>query len=906
MKRIATKAVAAAAMAGSTFFGQFSVVRAETTTTTWRQLLTGDARENVIEFTVPSESVALLQRKGFHVSKYDTRNLVSRFSDPTFLNCTNNAGLVPIAKFGPGIVGAALGADAPDLVAPTLDTALDAADVRSYRQCETDWLQRIDNARTDGKFEIIDAALGQIDTFDSEMTANFLDLQDRTHELQVSIGSNKLKIKTLQDALDKQGAVTIAAFNSLTDQARDNKRQLDKIVDAQEKARRELELRAQLEEKRQLVQGSAAALSLVAKLAFGKDPVAAARIDTGISSVAKITDSVLQLSSGVNMGAKLILSANMAGAALSIISMFGPQNSETAMMQQQLSAIKKDISELRQDMDERFDRIESMLINMTKYIDQRLATIDQRLTNIEDNLRNVNKTLDVLYKLTRESFNFLISQQFEESARECARPLRRAEFSADRAFDCVEASSRYARNGANKFAISSGSLFDLKADIDTAAGEGASLPPIEQVGYLDAVLREADQQKMLKNGYAVAVDDLVSPPDWATAVDNFSSFIARPEQFQAFKTGGIDSKKLVDNYKNDIVDIINIGEAARSSIEKMRRVGVEFALDRLSDKVSKLADLASNMVVQDIDKRDLSILSIGDLEYRAEMRSRQNTDFSPTVTGDWAYGILFSTTKYFYVQEGQQKSLRWEGQWRVSRFDDVQRTYDSRVPRARYESDWLNWYRDRYSSLLSGGALTHEYDRTIMDLRDRLPEVNDPYLEKQDVGHLTPTAKTDFFAAYSRITSLAPHELPPDIHPTNPSGALQNAILIISPDDDRKQQLQAACDDLSNMRSVVSAYAGLIRTSFTEQDAKWRIALSELPETAVEICGTLLKTPSESDTTNQNLAVKEFMVATIKNAMIPKIEALRSEFQKTDQTGGMDMIDTRLRGLRTFTRALMR
>ena len=830
----------AAIVATSVFFVQFSLARAETTTT-WRQILTGDARENIIEFTVPNDSVTFLQKHGFHVSKYESRNLVSRFSDEMFLHCTTNAGLAPIAKFGPGLVGSAVGAEVPALVEPTLDTALSEADIKSYRQCEADWLQRIDKARTEGKFEIIDVALGEIDTFDSEMTANVLDIQDRTHELEVSIGTQKLQVKNLQDLLEKQGTVAIAAFNSLTTQAADNKRQLDLIVDAQEKARHSLELRAQLEEKRQIVQGSAAALSIVAKLAFGKDPVAAARIDTGISSVAKITDSVLQLSSGVNAGAKILLSANMAGAALSIISMFGPQNSETAMMQQQLSAIKKDISELRQDMDERFDRIEGMLINMTKYIDQRLDTIDERLKNIEDNLRNVNQTLDVLYKITRESFNFLISQEFEESARECARPLRRSDFSADAAFDCIAASSRYARNGANKFAISSGSLFDLKADIDTAAGMGASLPPIEQVGYLDAVLREADQLRMLKKGYPVAVEDLVSPPDWATAVDNFSSFVARPEQFQVFKTRGIDRKKLVDNYKNDIVDIIKIGEVARTSIEKMRGAGVEFALDRFSDKVAKLADLAAGMVIQDIDKKDLGILSTGDFEYHAEMRSRDNKEFNPTVTGDWGYGMLFSVTKYFYVQEGPQKGLRWEGQWRVSRFDDVQRTYDSRVARSRYESDWLDWFRDRYPTLLSGGAMTHEYDRTIMDLHDRLPEVNDPYLEKQDIGHMTQTAKTDFLAAYSRVTSLAPHELPPDFHPANPGDTPQTG----SPDSNEAQQLQTACDDLGNMRSVVAAYANLIRTSFTEQDDKWRAALSELPETTA--APNMWGTPKDSE-----------------------------------------------------------
>src|ERR1700761_4040024 len=117
MKRILNAAMAAAA-ATSALFGQLSVARAETTTTTWRQILTGDASENIIEFTVPGDSVALLQKKGFHVSKYDTRNLVSRYSDPAFLDCTKNAGLIPIAKFGPSIVGMAAGAEVPALVGP--------------------------------------------------------------------------------------------------------------------------------------------------------------------------------------------------------------------------------------------------------------------------------------------------------------------------------------------------------------------------------------------------------------------------------------------------------------------------------------------------------------------------------------------------------------------------------------------------------------------------------------------------------------------------------------------------------------------------------------------------------------------------------------------------------------------
>jgi len=722
--------------------------------------------------------------------------------------------------------------------------------------------------------------------------------------LGLTINKTKLQVKNIQEALDQQGRAAITAFNNFTEQARGNKRQLDKIVDAQQKAQRELELRAQLEQKRQLVQGSAAAFSLLAKLAFSKDPVAVARIDTGVSSIARITDSVLQLSSGLNptTGAKLLLSTNIAGGALALISMFGPQNSETDIMKQQLSAIRQDISALRQDMDERFDRLENMLVEAMNYIGQRLSNIDTRLQNIEENLRKMGKTMDVLYHVSRDTFNFLIAHEFEESARQCAREVLRAEMSSDKAFDCIEKSSNYARKGANKYAVSSGSLYDVNVDVDVGAVIGASLPAIEQVGYLDAVLRQASQSQMLKRDYAVSAEDLISPPDWATAVDGFSSIIANPSQFKAFKVEGVRSDRLVRNYSNDIADIIKIGERAKGGIATMRKDGVQFALDRMADKVGKLADLATNMVVENLSKKDLSILSVGDLEFDAEIRSTHNTDFKPEVEG-WAYGVRFSATKYFFVTEGKQKGRQWEGQWRVSRFDDVQRTYDSRVPRDAYVRDWKDFFRSRYATLLSGGALTLEYNRTILDLQDRLSEVNGPYLENGQVGDLTASAKTDLYAAYSHIESLAPHE-PQEAHaPTKRADALQDAILIISPDDDKKQQLQAVCDEIAKSRQVVSAYAGLIRTSFTQQDEGWRVALSELPETSADLCGALLKVPNQSDATNQKLPVKEFMAVTIKDRLIPKIERFRTLFDRADQSGGMDMIDARLRGLRTFIHA---
>src|SRR5262249_26058071 len=138
------------------------------------------------------------------------------------------------------------------------------------------------------------------------------------------------------------------------------------------------------------------------------------------------------------------------------------------------------------------------------------------------------------------------------------------------------------------------------------------------------------------------------------------------------------------------------------------------------------------------------------------------------------YGVRFSATKYFYVTEGQKKGQRWEGQWRVSRFDDVQRTYDSRVERTRYEHDWVDYFRPRYATLLGGGGLAQEYNRTLMDLQDRLPEVNTPYLEKEEVGHLTSTAKELFYTAYSHVRSLAPHvsqeiHVPPQAVNTQPN-----------------------------------------------------------------------------------------------------------------------------------------
>jgi len=172
------KRIPAATVVTSALFAQFSAVHAETT---WRQVLSTEADHNIIEFAVPYKDVSWLERHGFRVSKFDTRNVVSRFSDPTFLDCAKNAGLIPIFKYGPKIVGQAFGVGVPPLVDVGLDMALSAQNVESYHQCETDWLKRIADARVEYKFDVIEAALGQTDTFDSEMTANFLALDDQTH-----------------------------------------------------------------------------------------------------------------------------------------------------------------------------------------------------------------------------------------------------------------------------------------------------------------------------------------------------------------------------------------------------------------------------------------------------------------------------------------------------------------------------------------------------------------------------------------------------------------------------------------------------------------------------------------------------------------------------------------------------
>jgi hypothetical protein len=209
------KVIISASVVTSALLTQPPSAKAETT---FRQILTGEADKKIIEFTIPNEAVASLEKKGFHVSRYDTRNVVSRFSDPTFLNCTNNAGLIPIAKFGPAIAGEALGIRVSPFVSPSLDAAVSTAGVESYQQCENDWLQRISDATTSYKFEVIDAALGQINSLDSNMVGDILNLQSRTHELGLHVGQSEMLVKDLQETLDKQGKATIAAFNDLSRQ----------------------------------------------------------------------------------------------------------------------------------------------------------------------------------------------------------------------------------------------------------------------------------------------------------------------------------------------------------------------------------------------------------------------------------------------------------------------------------------------------------------------------------------------------------------------------------------------------------------------------------------------------------------------------------------------------------------
>lgn len=826
-------------------------------------LVPHDADQRIV---IPDESVPIFRNRGFSISKNaDTgANVISIATDADFALCRDSAFINTLGADGKAIVDEKRLERAPSLFASTLSVRGNSA-VKlkaQLRTCEAAWTDRLNKGVAEAKIKILGIDVGQFNIANSGIVADIVNFADKAAEVRVKIGNVERAISNLKDLANLQSTALSGAFRDLSGQLITSKKDLGRrFEDMAQKRLKESEQEFEIRKKQFIVNSSAEGLALVAKLAFSKDPVTARRIEASANSISKIANSVIKLSSSgaLAQGAKAALTMDIASGALALMSMFGPQNNETSMMAEQLQGIREDISALRQHMDDRFDRVEEMIIAATKHLDAQLKRMDQRLDDIEERLKNVDATLKALYGISTDAFAFLIAKDFTESLRICEREITKSTASIGAAQGCIEKTSVYGREGSNRYAVSSGATLDISLDIDQAAARAGGLPDLDRVGYLDAVLRNAERRGLIKN-YKDKTTGIASPPDWAVAVDFFSKIVSEPEKYEAFKRQKITRERLVDanNYGPDITDLVSLGEKTMEKIAVIRKHGVTFALQRLEGKLAKLADIVGQAQFDQAKTRDLGILGVGGARRYAQLSNPAGTGGFRS-DGTTRYSIRFYDEDYLTVTAGPQTGRVWQLRWRATKLHSLNALM-AQHQEGNVETAWTNYINQNYAAEKPG--FTTIVDRSVASYQANFPEINEPYLDGVNVRDFMPAGNGALRYAQNQSMNLP--------------------------------AVKQACEEAAQARKVVDSYAWLMRTSTTDGDQQWIQDLEALPgRDAVQLCRT-------ANLAEASGTIKEAPKKRLQQFFSAAIAKLKGSFMANNQAGGMDTITTRIQGLRTL------
>jgi hypothetical protein len=179
-----------------------------------------------------------------------------------------------------------------------------------------------------------------------------------------------------------------------------------------------------------LIDAATSSVSIISTLVGFKNPKLAKQISTVGQSLIKIGDSVRSYLKTVStlstLGASLstvVMTGNVLGAVMSIVSLFGPQEPPIEQtILEEIGKLRQQVNELRVEMHTRFDQVDKQLNTIYTTMHERFNQIDIQLGKINGSLAEIQQSLLTLSlalnRMERNNFEY-----FDALGR---RPLREA------------------------------------------------------------------------------------------------------------------------------------------------------------------------------------------------------------------------------------------------------------------------------------------------------------------------------------------------------------------------------------------------------------------------------------------------------------------------------------------------
>ncbi len=766
-------------------------------------------------------------KKRLFVEQVGGKYYVNRDLDPKWQNCMHNAGADWIVKFVSSPV---------PVVGPAIDAAMDLTDRQSVASCNSEWHKTLSEVAVEIRFDVSEATVktkdalvrDYVDLIFQSLSADVVVLEQDGKRLKADVGDLEGGMATLSKQM-----VTLSA---------EHKTLVKLIISEHQKGQKLAEVASQ----RENVEASVMTVQLLSRIVLSKNPVALGRITTGAKSIGAIADSINQLKQdGLRSGAKIILSGNIANAALAIVGMFGPAGKDptTALLESGFSAVRQDIQELSIQMNDRFDRVDHALEIINSSIQTRFTDIERRLTVLDNKLTTLDDRQKNYYLTEISAFRALLSYDFKIKMDDCLNPEAAAYLENKEFANCLTVIARYGTDNATNYVFTGAVLFDPTQPPEAAATLAADNDPDYYRGYLAASLGNAPN--LLGVDRSIILRKVPSPMAWSGAVDSYIAL--RNSGPELRKVKDIDIKKLTSIALNDLK---NTGKALLDSVEALRKTGGTIASGiYLRDSSAMAAPIADSLFKQ-VGSMDLGIAE--EVEDRHYALSYPNN----TIALDLHRGT------HLIFKEGPEKGkeiskLKQQHRyvvlgWKAGPGDAPIRAADHMLHDDEPKYD-LNTYE--------APIFTDK-----VEVQQALTRANEAFLTSVNIAAWPPLAKAALVQAIQK-----------------PAGS---------------SEVQKACTKMGLTKSYLTQLALLYRSKVDREREPWTRDLADLPGMSNEMdntCDELSSQLSETGLpTSQADKLQNVLREWVVDELHRRVERFLSNFKNANTFGNIPEIETRM------------
>ncbi|MFB9262445.1 hypothetical protein ACFFWD_04565 [Bradyrhizobium erythrophlei] len=572
----------------------FSAHAASALTDTERQIMVERAKSGEIaggayKIEIKPQYAADLKKRSLFVEESGGKAFVNRDLDPAWQDCMSKAGAAWMVNLVAGYTPAG------SLVSSTIDLT----DLPKVGDCNKDWHQTLYQAAVDIRFDAIsaDVKVGDqlvrdyVDLIFGSINTDVVQLEKDGKVIKADVKDLKGGMKTLQ------GQVT-----QLTG---DHNKLAKLVIDANKKQAEAAQVAAQHER----IAAGVSTVQLLGRIVLRNNPDAQYKLTTGVKSVGAIADAVVELGrNGVTDAAKILLSGNIANAALSIVGLFGPggQDPTIALLQSGFASVRADIHQLESEMNDRFDRVDRALDTIYSSMQTRFDEITDRLDVFNTRLNSLSIGQKQEYDLSISAFQALLKQQYKVQIQTCRNPEAPKYLTYGDFAQCLTVISLYGTDDAANDVFTGAVFFDPNLQPEQAADRLDTLDPDYLRGFLAASLKNQSASVGEPGSSAIQAAS-PSPMGWSGAVDTYLAVRGIAPKLKSAK-----KIKLSALTGESLKRLQDTGNKLFGSVVALRRYGAPVAMDIYMRDAKAAAKPLAKAIVAHLAESNLGVVETGD------------------------------------------------------------------------------------------------------------------------------------------------------------------------------------------------------------------------------------------------------------------------------------------------------